>query len=100
MENDTDKTIGQLHEDERLTDNLTDESAKLLLDWAESWIKKNNQSGAMKNLVPVSDGKILELVRAINRLSGSQSQMNEVEFLQGLLNLLNIVLNSSNNAQP
>ena len=94
MDNETDKTIGQLHEDEKLTSNLSDESARLLLNWAEGLVKKNSQPGGMKGVATVSDEKVLELVRAINRLCGSQAQMGEVEFIQAQLNLLNTVLNA------
>jgi hypothetical protein len=92
----TNKAIQQLREDEGLTNNLTDESAKVLLAWAESLIKRNNQPGGIKDIVPVNNAEIMELVRAINRLSGNQLQMSEIDFLQGILNLLNTVLTPEN----
>jgi hypothetical protein len=94
MDDYTSKAIEQLREDEGLTDNLTDESAKLLLDWAESLIRKYNQPGVAKSIDPINNTQILELVKTINRISGTQAQMSETEFLKSQLNLLNIVLNA------
>jgi hypothetical protein len=94
MDDYTNKAIQQLREDEGLTDNLTDESARLLLDWAENMLKKYNQPGNAKGIVSVNNAQILQLVRSINRLSDAQSQMSETEFLKNQLSLLDIILNA------
>ena len=88
------KEIEQLHEDSNLTGNLGDDSARLLLAWAEGLIRGGPLQGGMKVAAPPSSARVRELTRAVNRLAGNLEQTGETELVRELINLLNTALSA------
>lgn len=80
--------IEQLYAHEGLTDNLTDETATLLLNWGEQQLKtlaNLNDNRADPDLLAY---QLQRLMRAINRLIGQQAELSETEMVQKLTNLV------------
>ncbi len=68
-----------LLEDERLRSNLTDEEAKILLDWALEWlsaqIKKARSESAATQVAKTELGRVRQVIGAVNALAKTASPM-------------------------
>jgi len=91
-ENPIQPMVEQLYQNEALTDALTDDAAKLLLQWGEQQL--NNLAGlslSPENLD--SAGQALQkAMRAANRLIEQRADLSDVEMIEHLLKLVEQVI--------
>jgi mannitol-1-phosphate/altronate dehydrogenase len=81
--------VEQLYEDERLTDALTDRSASLLLTWGEGQLKRLGELNLDHATLDRAAQRLRWVIRRINRLIEQQADLSETEMVEQLLMLVN-----------
>jgi hypothetical protein len=94
MDQNVRKEIEQLHEDSELTGNLNDETARVVLAWAEAWIAGQPLAGSNKPRSSQPGPQIREIVRQVNHLAGRIGQAGETENIREVLAIVDTLLNN------
>ena len=79
--------IERLYENERLTDALTDQPARLLLNWGEQRLKQLAASTTDSAAFDQVAQQVQQVMRTVNRLAADRAELPETDFIQRLLNL-------------
>jgi hypothetical protein len=85
---DADAVIQQLYERENLTDSLTDDDARMLLQWAASQITSLAERDASSDQLESYARQLQRVVRSCNRLVGRKAELSDTKMLQQLLGLV------------
>lgn len=80
--------IERLYENERLTDALTDQTARLLLNWGEQQLKQMAASAPNPAAIDQAGQQVQQVMRAVNRLAEDRAGLAEADFIQRLLELV------------
>jgi len=80
--------VEQLYEDERLTDNLADQSAGTLLKWGEARLKSLAELNLDEAALDGAAHQLRSIMRSINRLAGQHVDLSEDELVEGLIDLV------------
>jgi hypothetical protein len=80
--------VEQLYEDERLTDNLADQSAGTLLKWGEAQLKALAGLNLDEAALDGAARQLRSLMRSINNLAGQHMDLSEEELVEGLIDLV------------
>jgi len=82
------RLVEQLYENERLTGNLTDEPAKILLKWGEQQIRDLAQTHSDQAELEKLAYQLQRVIRSINRLVGQKADLSETDMVERLLELV------------
>ena len=80
--------VEQLYEDERLTDNLADQSAGTLLKWGEARLNGLAELNLDEAALDGAARQLRSIMRSINRLAGQRVDLSEDELVEGLIDLV------------
>ena len=80
--------VQQLYESENLTDALTDEGAKILLDWGERQLKA--MDALIDEQVELESGfrQLRRVLQAVNRLIELKTSLTDEQLVQRILTLV------------
>ena len=84
--------ISRLYENERLTDALTDESAKLLLAWGTRQLNNLAQVRLSPKELDQAGQALERALRLVNRLIEQRAGLSESEMVEQLLKLVDHVI--------
>jgi len=84
--------IGQLYENERLTEALPDEAARLLLGWGERQLKQLGQVRLSQEAVDQAGQALQRALRLVNRMVEQRAELAEAEMVEQLLKLIDQVI--------
>jgi len=73
------RTIERIYEDERVTDELADAEAELLLKWGEKLATLLPSKGLSGDVLEEAGDQLRRLMRIINQFTGQRSNMDEDE---------------------
>ena len=79
--------IQQLFENERLTNGMTDSSAKVLLEWAQNQLLENQEADVNAEELEEIANKLQRLVRYINIIIKKLPDLEEQDLVQRLIYL-------------
>lgn len=83
------RQIESLYEDESLRSELTDDEARVLLDWAGSRLRAAALAGARDAAyLDEQAGRVRRTTREVNRLTGEKDSLSDAEFSERLAALL------------
>ena len=80
--------IEQIYETANLTDALTDENARLLLDWGERELKSLVAPNAVQAQIDIVAWHIRRVMRSVNLLIEQKDSYSETKFVERLLKLV------------
>lgn len=84
--------ISRLYENERLTDALTDEAAKLLLAWGARQLNYLAQVRLSQKELDRAGQTLERALRLVNRLIEQRAELSESEMVEQLLKLVDHVI--------
>jgi len=80
--------LEQLYERVNLTDNLTDNDARILLSWGETQLKKLAAANLEQEQFEESANLVQRVMRAVNRLVGQRADIDNEKMRKSMLRLL------------
>ncbi len=91
-ENPIQPLVEQLYENEGLTDALTDDAAKLLLEWGEQQLNNLADLRLSPENLDVAAQSLQRAMRSVNRLIEQRADLSDVEMIEHLLKLVEQVI--------